>query len=47
MNLMKKIKASTKGYSIADLGPIAIAFVILTVIVAVGAIVLGELNVSN
>jgi len=33
-----------KGFTVADLAPLAIAFVILTIVVGVGALILSEMN---
>ena len=38
------MKLNKKGFTISDLAPIAVAFVIITVVVGMGVIILAEMN---
>ena len=44
MELMKKAKTMKGNFSIGDIGPIAIVLVVAIIMVAVGAMILGEMN---
>jgi hypothetical protein len=38
---------SKKGFTISDLAPIAVAFVIITVVISMGAVILTEINETD